>query len=125
MERHGHQRSHRIVSQPTQPIITPHTTNRQPRYWKEGSIEANVKDQEWIRNKLVPKLAELTPGGAAYLNEADFGQPEWQKVFYGANYNRLRSIKRKYDPLDTFYGLTAVGSEDWESRPDGRLCRAW
>lgn len=58
------------------------------------------------------------------MNEADFGQPDWQYVFYGENYGRLLAIKEKYDPYDLFYGLTAMGSEAWISQPDGRLCRA-
>ncbi|KAI1395670.1 FAD binding domain protein [Hypoxylon fuscum] len=93
-------------------------------YWNETSFEANIKDQELIRNVLIPKLADLSPHGGAYLNEADFGQPDWQYVFYGDNYDRLLAIKEKYDPYDLFYGLTAVGSEVWRSQPDGRLCNA-
>lgn len=71
----------------------------------------------------MPTLAEITPNGAAYLNEADLHQPEFQQVFYGKNYARLLSIKHKYDPDDIFYGPTAVGSEGWHTRADGRLCR--
>ena len=71
----------------------------------------------------MPKLAEITPGGAAYLNEADSNEPNFQQTFYGTNYARLRDIKRKYDPLDMFYALTAVGSEEWEVVRAGRLCR--
>ncbi|PTB65114.1 FAD-binding domain-containing protein [Trichoderma citrinoviride] len=35
---------------------------------------------------------------AAYLNEADPDEPDWQKVFFGDNYDRLLAIKRKWDP---------------------------
>lgn len=72
---------------------------------------------------MVPRLSAITPNGAAYLNEADFGQSDFQQVFYGRNYDKLLAIKRKYDPNDTFYGQTAVGSEYWEIRQDGRLCK--
>lgn len=70
-------------------------------------------------------LEALTPNGGAYVNEADFQQPDFQKVFYGDNYSRLRAIKAKYDPSDMFYALTAVGSEDWyaDQSQGGRLCR--
>jgi len=84
---------------------------------------ANVAARQKVTKVLVPKLADITPGGAAYLNEADGNEPNFQRVFYGDNYPRLRAIKRKYDPLDLFYGPTAVGSEDWESTTEGRLCR--
>lgn len=58
------------------------------------------------------------------MNEADYNQPDWQEVFYGVNYQRLLSIKKKYDPFDLFWGKTAVGSEGWELKNDGRLCKA-
>lgn len=71
---------------------------------------------------LLPQLEEITPRGGAYLNEADPHQPQWQKTFYGTNYDKLLQIKKKYDPEDIFYALTAVGSEPWVQKDDGRLC---
>ena len=78
-----------------------------------------------MTNDLIPILAKLTPNGGAYINEADFQQPDFQNVFYGANYPTLKAIKKKYDPHDMFYAITAVGSENWhEDQTDGgRLCR--
>lgn len=76
-----------------------------------------------MTNDLVPALEAITPGGGAYLNEADFRQPGFQDVFYGDSYSALLAIKEKYDPEGLFYALTGVGSERWASRPDGRLCR--
>jgi hypothetical protein len=74
---------------------------------------------------IVPQLSSLIPGGGnAYLNEGDPWEPKWQKVFYGENYDRLLSIKRKYDPDGFFYAWTGVGSERWREGPDLRLCRA-
>lgn len=35
---------------------------------------------------------------AAYLNEADPEEPDWQHVFFGAHYDKLLQIKRKWDP---------------------------
>lgn len=72
---------------------------------------------------LNPALEAVTPGGGAYLNEADINQPDWQTTFYGTNYARLLSIKNRYDPDHIFWGPTAVGSERWEGSADGRLCR--
>jgi len=76
-----------------------------------------------MTKSFMPKLEALTPNGGAYLNEGDFQQPDWQRAFYGINYPALSAIKRKYDPDDLFYGLTAVGSERWTQHSDGRLCR--
>ena len=76
-----------------------------------------------MTNTLIPLLAGLTPNGAVYVNEADFQQPDWKWVFYGPNYGQLDEVKSQYDPLDVFYALGAVGSDRWEQRKDGRLCR--
>ncbi|KAK6196698.1 hypothetical protein LQW54_011266 [Pestalotiopsis sp. IQ-011] len=86
-------------------------------------ITTNVAAQDTVTTLFVPKLAELTPNGAAYINEGDYNQPDFQQVFYGTNYQRLLDIKHKYDPEDILYARTAVGSDAWETEPDGRLCR--
>lgn len=82
-----------------------------------------VADQRKITNEYVPLFSALAPESGAYLNEADFNQPNWQTAFYGKNYDRLREIKAKYDPDDVFYATTAVGSDEWQVTNDGRLCK--
>jgi hypothetical protein len=69
-----------------------------------------------------------TADSGAYLNEADPlvyppGELRWQKEFYGSNYDRLRRIKRKWDPESLLYAHTAVGAEDFFQDGEGRLCR--
>lgn len=86
-------------------------------------MTANLVAQERVTAQLGPVLDALTPGGGAYLNEADMNQPNWQQAFYGSNYPRLLLIKKKYDPEGVFWGPTAVGSEEWNVAKDGRLCR--
>ncbi|KAK7932726.1 FAD binding domain-containing protein [Apiospora marii] len=86
--------------------------------------ENNAALQQLMTDVFVPKLAALIDGGgSAYLNEGDPNEQEWQKVFYGENYQRLLEIKNRYDPDRVFYGRTAVGSEAWAESKDGRLCR--
>ena len=80
--------------------------------------------QAKITNELMPKIEAVTPGSGAYMNEADFQQPNWQSTFYGTNYNKLKQIKKKYDPKDMFYNIKSVGSEAWTVAKDGRMCRA-
>ncbi|KAL2008121.1 hypothetical protein VTN00DRAFT_8103 [Thermoascus crustaceus] len=79
--------------------------------------------QEKMTNDYIPRLQALAPDSGAYLNEADFRQPNFQQAFYGSNYQTLRQIKDKYDPFDMFYATTAVGSDEWTESSDGRLCR--
>jgi hypothetical protein len=86
--------------------------------------EKMVEKENELTNILIPQLEAVTPGSGAYLNEADFQQRNWQEDFYGSNYKRLRSVKKKYDPNDLFYATTAVGSEAWIVASDGRLCRS-
>ncbi|KAL8906001.1 MAG: hypothetical protein Q9207_002286 [Kuettlingeria erythrocarpa] len=88
------------------------------------NVSANVAYADFMTNNLIPLLTALTPNGGAYINEADFQQPDFQSVFYGSNYPILKATKNKYDPLDMLYAITAVGSEDWyeDQAQGGRLC---
>ncbi|KAK3291021.1 uncharacterized protein B0H64DRAFT_420755 [Chaetomium fimeti] len=104
-------------------------------YWREAVFsavfgtffdwtdwEANRRSADTITDDLVPQLELLTPGGAAYLNEYDFQQPDWETTLYGANWGKLSEVKMKYDPRGVFYALGAVESERWVEQHDGRLC---
>lgn len=44
-------------------------------------------------------------------NEGNFRERDWQNTFYGGNYERLRGVKRGWDPEDLFSARTTVGSE--------------
>lgn len=79
--------------------------------------------QQRMTNEFVPKVEAVTPGSGSYMNEADFQQKNWQTTFFGANYNKLRAIKAKYDPESIFYILKGVGSEAWTVSAEGRMCR--
>ncbi|KAI4940790.1 hypothetical protein J4E91_011234 [Alternaria rosae] len=80
--------------------------------------------QQKMTNELMPKIEAITPGSGSYLNEADFQQPNWKETFFGKNYDKLKDIKKKYDPKDVLYILKGVGSEAWKVSKDGRMCRA-
>ena len=51
-------------------------------------------------------------------------EPDYQEAFWGSNYPRLLSIKRKVDPLDVFWCQGCAGSERWTIMDDGVLCAA-
>ena len=77
-----------------------------------------------VTSKINPMLEQLVPGSGAYINEANFETANWKEDFFGANYDKLRAIKAKYDPTDLLYATKAVGSDAWVVAEDGRLCRA-
>jgi FAD/FMN-containing dehydrogenase len=82
-----------------------------------------VASQDRITNEVQPVIEAATPGAGAYMNEADFQQPDFQDTFYGVNYPKLKEVKNKYDPEGLLYVRTGVGSEAWTQRSGGRLCR--
>ena len=79
--------------------------------------------QQKMTNELMPKFEAITPGSGSYLNEADFQQKNWKSTFFGENYEKLKAIKKKYDPKDVFYILKGVGSDAWNISEGGRMCR--
>ncbi|KAK8093580.1 FAD binding domain-containing protein [Apiospora hydei] len=93
--------------------------------WDETAPWADmVEAQRRITDEFVPQMEAVTPGSGAYVNEADFHQPDWQQAFFGGNYDRLLQIKRKWDPEGRFYAIRTVGSDAWNVAADGRMCRA-
>ncbi|KAF3044483.1 hypothetical protein E8E11_002449 [Didymella keratinophila] len=79
--------------------------------WKAADDELNTE--------IMPPLREVTPGGGAYGNEAQIGEPDWQQSFFGKNYARLLELKKKYDPTELFYVHHGVGSEGWRVEDEG------
>ncbi len=47
----------------------------------------------------------------SYWNEADYYEPNWQRSFWGINYDKLLAIKMKYDKSGFFTCHHCVGSE--------------
>ncbi|KAJ3045466.1 hypothetical protein HK097_001186 [Rhizophlyctis rosea] len=91
--------------------------------WTLNNTKAEV---EKIRHDLthveMKKWRDVSPGSGAYLGESDINEIDFQYSFWGNNYDRLYSVKQKYDPAGVFYAATAVGSEDWHLDDAGRLC---
>lgn len=98
--------------------------------WPEGADAETIQGvQDSITFEKTDAMRALTPGMGSYMNEADRRDPAWIEDFYGANYLRLGSIKRRYDPDRVFYCPTCVGSEGWieadigDGKGYGPLCR--
>ena len=63
--------------------------------------------------KATDVLRKVAPEPAAYVAESSFFQGEWQRAYWGGNYQRLLEIKRCYDPSGLFFVHHGVGSEEW------------
>lgn len=62
-------------------------------------------------NKAMAMFREAMPDAGSYANEADFFEADWQKEFWGSNYQRLLQIKQQVDPENLFTVHHGVGSE--------------
>ena len=59
------------------------------------------------------ELRRVVPVAASYVSESNFFEKDWQHSYWGANYERLLAVKRRYDPDGLFFVHNGVGSEDW------------
>ncbi|MEO5948200.1 MAG: BBE domain-containing protein, partial [Chitinophagaceae bacterium] len=64
-------------------------------------------------NKAINELLKVAPNPGSYVSESNFFEKKWQHSFWGSNYPRLASIKKKYDPEGLFFVHHGVGSEEW------------
>ncbi|KAJ7591558.1 FAD-binding domain-containing protein [Mycena floridula] len=62
-------------------------------------------------------LRKVSPDSGAYINESDVYEPDFTKSFWGKNYDRLVSLKRKYDPNHLLDCWRCV---DWKGANDPR-----
>ncbi|RBQ82438.1 hypothetical protein VDGD_09255 [Verticillium dahliae] len=91
----------------------------------EAPFEEMVALQDRITDEVQPVIEAVTPGAGAYMNEADFQQPDWQETFFGENYPELLRIKNNLDPEGLLYAVAGVGSESWKVDDHGRMCRSF
>jgi hypothetical protein len=84
--------------------------------WDDLASLAEIREiRNFFQTTQVSIFEEIAgPHTAAYSNEADLLEPNFQTTFFGPNYAKLRSIKKKYDPHDLFIVGAGVGSERWD-----------
>ncbi|EHL03816.1 hypothetical protein M7I_0006 [Glarea lozoyensis 74030] len=82
--------------------------------WPAFDKDTELRQKSLLTNKYVEALRQLAPDSHAYVNEADPNEPNFQRTFWGDNYERLLAIKRKYDPTDVLWCHPCVGNEGWK-----------
>ncbi|KAI1296241.1 hypothetical protein F5Y03DRAFT_296493 [Xylaria venustula] len=92
--------------------------------WDWSVPRSEMENREkYVSEYVTPAPQVVTPGSGSYMNEGNFRQSDWQKQFFGINYDRLLDIKQEYDPDHLFYVPQGVGSEFWGEDEAGRLCK--
>jgi FAD/FMN-containing dehydrogenase len=117
---------------------TPHPPNAVLPAWRDTATSCNVNGlwnftapievNHALKKELVevhmPKIEAATPGGGVYANEMDpWYKGDWKRSLYGTNYDRLLSIKKRYDPDSLLWGNFSVGSDGSFIDGRGRLCK--
>jgi hypothetical protein len=86
--------------------------------------EALATVAEWHESTIEPVWRRWAPDTGSYMNEGNAFSSTWKKDFYGENYDRLLAIKRRYDPDESLFVWSGVGSDMWEyDLQSGLLCR--
>ena len=63
--------------------------------------------------RAMKEIRGLVPMAGSYVAESDYFEAEWQRSFWGPNYQRLLAIKERYDPEGLFFVHHGVGAERW------------
>jgi hypothetical protein len=111
-------------------------TTTSPTFDANASTEIFREVNRLLNEEALQALSKLAPasdGGGSYLDEAAVDELNGEEDFYGAQYSRLVSIKKNYDPCGVSNAMTAIGGDEWEIRgpelcvtaQNGRLCRVY
>ncbi|MGC4102376.1 FAD-dependent oxidoreductase [Ferruginibacter sp.] len=87
-------------------IIAGGTTDKEPDMKKAMSARAAI-DQS------MNELTKVLPERGSYVSESSFFEAGWQHSFWGNNYEKLKAVKKKYDPTGLFFMHHGAGSENW------------
>ncbi|EFI26524.1 FAD binding domain-containing protein [Coprinopsis cinerea okayama7 len=89
-----------------------------------GSLSQIPAAQQRLTNEIDGPIRAASPYGAAYVNEGNLEEPNWQEAYWGSNYPRLNALKEEWDPLGVLYARTTPVTELWEVIDfNRRLCK--
>ncbi|EAU86312.2 FAD binding domain-containing protein [Coprinopsis cinerea okayama7 len=65
--------------------------------WNWNSTKEEISAHYETARRSIGHIRRITPD-AAYINEADIYEPNFEESFWGTHYDRLLAVKKKYDP---------------------------
>lgn len=66
--------------------------------WAYNSTRAEKQQVINLLKQVSEKATKLAPDAGTYANEAQPWTQNWEQAFWGSNYDKLLSLKRKWDP---------------------------
>ncbi len=73
----------------------------------EPDVAEGRREAAFVRRAMAPIVA-LDPAAGCYISEANYFEADWQRAYWGSNYVRLSTAKRRYDPRSFFGGHHTV-----------------
>ncbi|WP_175412734.1 FAD-binding oxidoreductase [Streptomyces sp. TRM64462] len=86
-------------------------------HWRPGTPQSAVNDLLAQTRGVHRRLCHRLETSAAYVNFPDPDLGDWQHAYYGANYDRLIEVKRRYDPTGLFRHAQSVAAGRHPGRP--------
>ena len=78
--------------------------------WNSTIVEREAVNK--LQANLTAMVEELTPGSGSYFNEDSPWNKNWHENWWGENYPRLLSIKKKFDPNGVLSCWKCVGFDE-------------
>jgi FAD/FMN-containing dehydrogenase len=85
--------------------------------WNFNTTKAEKRGAYKNVTEVTQTMRDISPNSGAYFNEGDVYEPNHEQAFWGSNYPRLLSIKKKYDPFGLLDCWQCVG---WKGPKDPR-----
>jgi FAD/FMN-containing dehydrogenase len=86
----------------------------------EPDLALARKDARAIR-EATEALLKIAPDAGSYLSEADYFDTDWKHASWGPHFDRLATVKKRYDPDGLFFAHHGVGSDEWSADGFTRL----